>query len=417
VHEAIPSSSTTTVSAFFEPVKSALTMDYPQNHLRHNCLRFLAASFALIAICSLTCRSAYAQFDHSDAVFGYDAGKIAMDQTVYSAVFPTLGISKQFTSNPGFASETDIGSGGIGSNEEVIYNVLDHLHLWDGTTFIEPADGTFIRIQNNPPTVPATIVSNQSGSQEGSIDPPVNRIGRASGNGNVHAHVNFTLDTEEGSEPQRGVYGIKLSLETSNESIAASDPFFFVYNFGLDIPTFRAGVQAYEQLLSNPSVPGDFNGDGLLDAADIDLLTLATFSAEPESEFDLNSDGQVNGTDRSIWVEELKSTYFGDSNLDGAFTSGDLVAVFQRGEYEDLIIGNSTWETGDWDGDFEFGSGDFVLAFQAGGYELGPRQSVAAVPEPTSGMMLITPLLLWGWFGRTPIRHNKALPQDMRGKV
>lgn len=34
------------------------------------------------------------------------------------------------------------------------------------------------------------------------------------------------------------------------------------------------------------------------------------------------------------------------------------------------------------DGNGDFESGGFVAAFMAGGYELGPRQNVAAVPEP-----------------------------------
>jgi hypothetical protein len=61
----------------------------------------------------------------------------------------------------------------------------------------------------------------------------------------------------------------------------------------------------------------------------------------------------------------------GDANLDGLFNSSDLVAVFQAGQYEDGVIGNSNWSTGDWNCDQEFDTGDLVLAFQAGIYELG----------------------------------------------
>ncbi len=59
----------------------------------------------------------------------------------------------------------------------------------------------------------------------------------------------------------------------------------------------------------------------------------------------------------------------GDSNGDGVFDSLDFVTVFQLGEYEDGIPGNSTFEEGDWNGDGDFDSGDFVLAFQMGHYE------------------------------------------------
>ncbi|MEZ6119376.1 MAG: hypothetical protein R3C28_22805 [Pirellulaceae bacterium] len=59
----------------------------------------------------------------------------------------------------------------------------------------------------------------------------------------------------------------------------------------------------------------------------------------------------------------------GDSNRDGRFDSADLVAVFQAGEYEDAIAGNSEWAEGDWNGDGDFNTADLVFAFQAGTYQ------------------------------------------------
>ena len=63
----------------------------------------------------------------------------------------------------------------------------------------------------------------------------------------------------------------------------------------------------------------------------------------------------------------------GDSNQDGVFNSGDLVAVFTAGEYEDDIDGNSTFEEGDWNGDGDFNTADLVFAFQTGDYSLNVR--------------------------------------------
>jgi hypothetical protein len=56
----------------------------------------------------------------------------------------------------------------------------------------------------------------------------------------------------------------------------------------------------------------------------------------------------------------------GDSNLDGIVNSSDLVLVFQAGEYEDLIVSNSTFEEGDWNGDGDFTTSDLVLLMQLG---------------------------------------------------
>ena len=136
-------------------------------------------------------------------------------------------------------------------------------------------------------------------------------------------------------------------------------------------------------------IKGDFNVDCQLTAADIDLLSAAVSAGSYDSFYDLDQNGLLEQEDQRVWVEELKRTYFGDTDLNGEFNSDDIVAVFQAGEYEDAIPGNSTWATGDWDGDRESASSDLVLAFQGGGYELGPRPSTAAVPEPSSGLLLL----------------------------
>ena len=119
---------------------------------------------------------------------------------------------------------------------------------------------------------------------------------------------------------------------------------------------------------------GDFNGDGKVDTVDINLFLEAARSPNPDAVYDINGDGLVNNDDRDMLIEDIIGTSYGDSNLDGVFDSGDLVAVFTVGEYEDAIDGNSTWEDGDWNGDGDFGSGDLVLAFAKGGY-------TAAVPQ------------------------------------
>ena len=46
---------------------------------------------------------------------------------------------------------------------------------------------------------------------------------------------------------------------------------------------------------------------------------------------DLDGDGDVDMTDRTIWVNEVEITWFGDANRDGVFDSTDLVMVFEAG--------------------------------------------------------------------------------------
>jgi hypothetical protein len=144
------------------------------------------------------------------------------------------------------------------------------------------------------------------------------------------------------------------------------------------------------------TTPGDFDLDGSLTATDIDQLSAEIRAGGTNSRFDLNADSRIDTADRAAWVHNLRKTYFGDSNLDGQFNSSDLITVFQAGQYEDVVVGNSGWATGDSDGDGDFTTSDMVAAFQDGGYEKGPRPGVAVVPEPVG----IIPLL----FGLMTIR-------------
>ena len=135
---------------------------------------------------------------------------------------------------------------------------------------------------------------------------------------------------------------------------------------------------------------GDLNSNGKLDEGDLDALAKAIRGGLTQRMLDLNYDQRVDENDRRTWVEELKQTYWGDSNLDGQFDSSDIVLVFQAGQYEDGLPGNSGWASGDWSGDAEFDSGDLVLVFQEGGYNQGPGRrdgGGAGAPELAMGLV------------------------------
>lgn len=169
--------------------------------------------------------------------------------------------------------------------------------------------------------------------------------------------------------------------------------------------TFYADLSYYADQLTSRFVLGDFDGDLLLTAADIDALTLAVRSEEPSLSFDLDGDGKVNQADRTYWVNELRRTYFGDANLDGQFSSTDLIVVFRAGEYEDDVPLNSTWAEGDFNGDLEFTSSDMIVGMLTGAYEAGPRPTTGSVstmiPEPSSLSLAVIGLLAW-----TFVRHR-----------
>ncbi len=135
---------------------------------------------------------------------------------------------------------------------------------------------------------------------------------------------------------------------------------------------------------------GDFDGNGVLDAADINALVAESASGMNKLQYDVTGDDLVNGDDVVFWAKDLKKTWIGDATLDGEFTSSDLVEVFQPGKFEQEL--DAVWTEGDWTGDLRFDSSDLVAAFQDGGFELGPLAAVSSVPEPIS----LSPVLLGG---------------------
>ena len=135
---------------------------------------------------------------------------------------------------------------------------------------------------------------------------------------------------------------------------------------GSSSDAFAAGVPSPGAI--DGVLRGDFDANGVLDVNDINLLLTELRSNAPAIRFDLSGDGNVNTDDRDFLVETLLGTSYGDSNLDGIFNSNDLVLIFQAGQYEDDIAGNSTWETGDWNGDGDFTTFDLVTAFRRSKY-------------------------------------------------
>ncbi len=141
-----------------------------------------------------------------------------------------------------------------------------------------------------------------------------------------------------------------------------------------------------------PDIRADINDDGVLNLADVDLLSLIIRRSGTDAVADLSIDGKVDQTDLALWIHDHRKTYFGDANLDGQFNSTDLVQVYQAGKFE---TGQTAgWAEGDWDPNGVFDSSDLVAAFHDGGYEAGPRQAMNAVPEPTGFAVMIPGLLV-----------------------
>ena len=156
-------------------------------------------------------------------------------------------------------------------------------------------------------------------------------------------------------------------------------------------------------LLISPA--GDLDADGVLNAADVDMLASKIGGRDirtwwlPDAAFDLNGSGAINLDDHRTWIKDLKHTWYGDADLNGEFNSNDFVRAFQTGKYE--TTESAGWSEGDWNGDGIFDSADFVTAFQDGGYEQGPRPDAAVVPEPGGWSLFVMGLPSWRFVRRS----------------
>ena len=154
----------------------------------------------------------------------------------------------------------------------------------------------------------------------------------------------------------------------------------------LDEDSIKAISQVGVAAFLSPGDLGDVNGDGVIDAADIDALAGAIRSSDTNPIFDLNGDSLVTDADHEAMIHDINNTWYGDADLDGEFGSGDLVLMLASGTYEANV--DSGWAQGDFNGDGLTNASDLVKALADGGFEIGPRPAVSAVPEPASIALL-----------------------------
>lgn len=188
------------------------------------------------------------------------------------------------------------------------------------------------------------------------------------------------LDSHCAGDPGIDTPGVDLKMESSPNRITVA-----LHNDDF------AGRQFLYPFVRTP---GDFDADSLLTIQDVDLLSAEIDSPEPRLWFDLNDDGMVDQDDRSVWVSDLKKTFFGDANLDGQVDAADLNNLALSWQVNDA----TSWAQGDFDGDGNVGATDLnslALNWRKGSAE------AASVPEPSS-----TPILLIVGFLTLTLRRN-----------
>lgn len=182
--------------------------------------------------------AAFAQHDHGDVEFTYEDGKIVIEfgdeGRVFEGDFDDLAGGPDATDDPGFGSEVEEGLG-VDPDDLIGYKVLGPLTFHDGTDFAA--------------TSAAMALGNVGGSDvtvDGSTLAAGGLIGQADSMGDLHTHIDFAIN----SSAPAGAYGVLLSLTAFDsmmdpKGIADSDPFYIVFNRGLEEEAFEGAVEAF----------------------------------------------------------------------------------------------------------------------------------------------------------------------------
>ncbi|MEQ9459554.1 MAG: hypothetical protein RIG82_01200 [Phycisphaeraceae bacterium] len=234
-----------------------------------------------------------------------------------------------------------IGAGDTASTADII--AFDFTHSFDGTNFVSfnIDNGDILTANFNGPTIAddlSTIVS---------------------GGFNV---INNTDDTRLRMVANQG---------TIND------------NYLIDSPALSAngalgGAFGGWVLVEGPSLPGDFDNSGILDAADLDLLAneIINQPATPDPDFDLDNSGTLDPADLTFWITSLYGTLPGDTNLDFEVDLIDLSALASN------FGSTAGWAGGNFNADTNVDLIDLsILATNFG-------QTPPSIPEPASLALL-----------------------------
>ena len=141
-------------------------------------------------------------------------------------------------------------------------------------------------------------------------------------------------------------------------------------------------------------VPGDYDGNSILSAVDLDILAGAIRDGSTDTAFDLDDDGNISNSDFDFWLSDLFGTLVGDADLNHQVDIEDFLDL-SRG------FGQAGgWGNGDFNGDGTVLFNDFVDF--ARNFGLSHPSSVSAqnvvshvVPEPSRWLQFATMVLVF----------------------
>jgi hypothetical protein len=203
-----------------------------------------------------------------------------------------------------------------------------------------------------------------------------------------------------GTPPQNDPTNIPRSLEDEVVYDNLAPWPLDAFSGGLSLSRVRADVYGNDPsswMAGNPTpgafggdIVGDLTNDGRVDVQDVEALHAAVRAGDLRG--DLDGNGLANTDDMVFLIEDVIGTSIGDVDFDGVFDSHDLVLLFQLNEFEDGVVGNSTYLDGDWDLDGEFTSQDLLFALSRGGYTAQRAAAPAATPAAQVAAAVATEL-------------------------
>ena len=140
----------------------------------------------------------------------------------------------------------------------------------------------------------------------------------------------------------------------------------------------------------------DFDGSGVCDTSDIDMLIAEIAAGTNGATFDLTGDGQVDLADRDQWlqdagIENIGAGYLlGDADLNGGVDGQDFIAWNAN-----KFTATAAWSGGDFNGDGNVDGQDFII-WNGNKFTTA---NAPAVPEP-AGLPLILLAMLTAWARR-----------------
>jgi hypothetical protein len=268
----------------------------------------------------------------------FDSG----DWTIGQRVFERQLLSNFRANDPGFAAlgtgNPLLGPGVVGfpSQHDVFFDLLPmyvedskaNLFYWDGTDlggdglnlddvlFVVPPNGVTWNIFDDSFNV-HTADGSDAFVQGGLIQQTSSDVDPLDGinTGTLHQHLLLRVDDGDSNTqttPPQGVYMAALQVRAAG--FATSDPFLFVHRTSLVSNAVRDLAAAwardnYDRLFMPPALPGDYNGDGAVDAADYIVWRDTTGQSGVGLPADGDFSGLVDMADYDLW-----RTNFGHSS-------------------------------------------------------------------------------------------------------